>query len=310
MDSDLELRRRAETQHGLVTTAMATSLGLGRHQLRRMTASGRWERLSPRVLRLVGAPRTEEQGALAAVLNAGDAACLSVRSAVAWWDVPGFALRPHELSRPRNSTKRGGDGVAHEPRHLPPEHVTVRRGVPVTTPARTIVDLAGAFSPQRVERALDTLWARSLVSFDSLRSMVDELGGRGRPGTTTMRTLLAERSPDYIAPESRLERRFIDLLESAGEEPFDRQVAIGDERGRIGRVDQYDRSRRLVVEIDSWRFHSSPSDRRNDAIRDARLRAIGCTVHRVTEEDLLTRPADVLATIRALRRAADRAIAS
>lgn len=305
MDPDLELRRIAEQQHGLVTTTQAVELGLSRQQLWWRRRSGEWEQIGNVAIRLVGSPRTDGQRALGAVLSAGASAALARQSAAAWWIVPGFALEPFHVVRQRNATTRGGDSGPHESRMLPAHHVTVRGDVPVTTPARTVFDLAGVCHPLRVERALDTFWARNLITHASLTSIVHELGRRGRTGTRLMRRLLADRSPDYVAPETKLESRFVSLIGDAGDEPFERQVVLGDVGGRIGCVDFYDRARRLVVEIDSWRFHSSPSDRRNDAARDARLHSIGCTVHRVCEDDLIRRPAVVLATIRALRKQVD-----
>ncbi|MBK5221858.1 MAG: DUF559 domain-containing protein [Acidimicrobiia bacterium] len=64
-----------------------------------------------------------------------------------------------------------------------------------------------------------------------------------------------------------------------------------------------------MVEVDSARFHTSPSDRRNDARRDVRLNAVGYAVHRVREADLLAAPQDVLAAVRAARSACDTLLA-
>lgn len=299
------MRRIAEEQHGVVSNAQAYALGLSPQQLWRISSSEGWERINPQVIRVVGAPPTAGQRALAAVLGAGTSACVTLLSAAAWWDLPGFPLDPVQVARHRNSTERGGDGSAREPRSLPSHHVTIRRAVPVTTPVRTIFDLAGSCHPLRVERALDTFWARRLVSAESLGCIVEEHARRGRPGSRLMRELLDARGEGFIPIESRLEARFVALLEDAGEEPFEHQVDLGDADGPIGRVDCLDRARRLVVEVDSDRYHTSLVDRRADAVRDARLRAVGYAVHRVREPDLIHRPAQVLRDVRDIRHSLD-----
>ena len=154
--------------------------------------------------------------------------------------------------------------------------------------------------PLRVERALDTMWARRLVDAAQLADVVADLAQRGRKGSTLMRELLAARDIEYRAPESRLERRFMSIIDGAGDEAFERQVQLGDDRGPIGRVDFLDRRRRLVVETDSDRYHSSPSDRAADARRDARLSRAGFEVLRIDEATLATPPV-VLLHVRSAR---------
>lgn len=302
MPNDHALRQIAEQQFGLVRRVQALDAGFSRHQLRRLTGSG-WSRENAQTMRLVGAPRTEAQLALAAVWAHGEFAALSAESAAAWWQVPGFELEPLHVLRRKDATSRGGDR-RHESRELPTHHIQVHRGVPVTTPARTVFDLAGCCHPKRVERALDTMWARHLIDAVSLGDIVAELARRGRCGSTLMRELLAQRDREYRAVESGLERRFVQIIESAGEEPFERQVVLGDQHGPIGRVDFLDRPRRLVVETDSDLYHSSPSDRANDARRDGRLREAGFDVVRIGEAEL-EQPHRVLARIRLARALVD-----
>ena len=115
-----------------------------------------------------------------------------------------------------------------------------------------------------------------------------------------MRDLAAARDVEYRAPESGLERRFIEILAAAGVEPFERQVQLGDADGPIGRVDFFDHARRLVVETDSDLYHSSLSDRAADAARDDRLRRAGFDVLRI-DEGTLGAPHLVLSLVRSAR---------
>ena len=174
----------------------------------------------------------------------------------------------------------------HEPRKFPDHHRVILRGMWVTTPDRTLFDLAATDHPRRVERALDTAWSKNLVSGRSLRRMLAELAKRGRTGITTMRLLLADRPDDWVPPASALESRFDHLRQRAGLPAMRRQVDLGGDHAWIGRVDFVNRELGLVVEVQSERFHASPTDRTFDAHRRRELEAAGFTVVFVWEHEL------------------------
>lgn len=173
--------------------------------------------------------------------------------------------------------KRKRLAVVHEPVRFAPHHVVVLHGIKVTTPARTIFDLANLRNqhPKRTERALDTAWSRRLVSFTSLARMLGDLEGRGRRGIVLMRTLLEERGAGCVPADSNLERRFEELARAEGFAGLARQVELGDDLDRIGRVD--------FVEL----------DRRRDEKRYELLRSQGWVVESFTEDDLFFRAAEV-----------------
>lgn len=298
------LRELAEDQHGVVARTQCHRMGFDRDALRPEVDNRRWEALSPRVLRLVGAPRTARMRVMAGVLDAGEGAVASHRTAAALWRLPGFDLGAPEVSR-----LHGGDNEPielaelHHPRLLPPAHCTVVEGIPVTTPARTLFDLAGVLPPGRTERALDNALAMSPGLLPVLHRMLPELAQRGRTGIRLMRELLADRPVGYIAPASGLEARVVHLLDEVGIRTR-RQVDVGGDDW-IGRVDLLVVGTRLIVEVDSNRFHTSKLDRDRDAQRDAALRNAGYDLVRVTEEEAWHRPSDVTRKVRlAVRRAA------
>ncbi|HEX2039912.1 MAG TPA: DUF559 domain-containing protein, partial [Acidimicrobiales bacterium] len=293
------LRRRAEEQHGVVSRSQCRLLGLDYDRIRIGIRRGEWERVSPRVVRLVGAPRTERSELMAAVLDAGDSAVASRRSAAALWGLPGFSLGDLDVTRPHDGDyHRPSLGRLHQTRRLPPHHVTSVDGIPVTTPARTIFDLAGMLTPARTERALDNALASSPALLRALHRTLPELAERGRTGTTVMRELLAARPMGYIAPASGLEARLIRILEEAGIAAR-RQVDLGGDDW-IGRHDLLVTGTNVVVEVDSARFHTALLDRERDARRDDELRAAGFVPVRITEEDVWRAPATVIQTIRAV----------
>ncbi|HSL60133.1 MAG TPA: type IV toxin-antitoxin system AbiEi family antitoxin domain-containing protein [Acidimicrobiales bacterium] len=283
-DTARRIRRLAEHQLGLLSRTQATELGLDHWAVARRMASGELDEPRPGVLRIAGSPRTDAQLVAVELMAAGPDAAVSHTTAAWWWGVPGFGPRPVHVTRSRADTRARRN--VHQTRVWPAHHRVRRDGLWVTSPARTVADLAGLVHPARAERAADRLWIDRHLSGEELANVLGELQGRGRRGIAVLRRLADERGPGYIPPESSLERRFHRLLDDWGEPPLERQVVIYDDEGEIGRVDALDRGRRIVVEIDSERHHTSIVDRRADAERDARLRRAGYEVVRITEEML------------------------
>lgn len=296
MDEMRILRSVAERQHGVVSRAQCRLAGADRLAVRHSIARGEWARLSPRVLCLVGAPITDRSALMAAVLDAGNRAAASHRAAAALWRIPGFDLSLLDVSRPHDGDyHRSSLGVLHATRSLPGHHVTTVDGIPVTTPARTIFDLAGLVHPYGTERALDNASAMSPGLLRALHRMLPELAERGRTGITLMRELLAVRPLGYVAPASGLEARLVRILAQAGIKAR-RQVDLGGDDW-IGRHDFLVEGTNVVVEVDSARFHTSLLDRERDAHRDEELRAAGFVPVRVTEEDVWHAPDNVIQTV-------------
>jgi very-short-patch-repair endonuclease len=169
-----------------------------------------------------------------------------------------------------------------------------------------VFDLSDVLPLGRLARVLDDAWGLKLLKADGLYETLEELRGRGRGRVAWMRMLIEERGHDYSAPESGLERRFRRLLEKDGQPPMEYQVDVGGDQW-IARVDALDRKAKLIVQIDSERHHSSLLDRRKDEQQDTALRALGWTVVRITEADLVRRPAWVATIVRAARSVASAA---
>ncbi|MGZ4736095.1 MAG: DUF559 domain-containing protein [Acidimicrobiia bacterium] len=288
----------AATQHGLITRPQALALGVTISGLKHRVRSGRWRSVTRGVFTLTGAIDTPRQRALAAVLAAGDDAMLSHRSAAALHDLPGFAIDPVTVSVCRNGRRKLAGVKLEQTLKLPDHHVTVVDRIPCTTIARTLFDLCGDVHARRAERALDTALARRAVSLPVLWRVLIDLAEHGRAGTVLFRTLLDERSEEYVAPESELEACFIELTRRYGLSEPERQVDLGDDDGWIGRVDFLFRGARIVVEVDGAEFHDGLVDRRNDDARDARLIAAGWTVLRFRWDDVVHHAGDVARAIR------------
>jgi very-short-patch-repair endonuclease len=282
----MDLFTLASTQHSAVAVQQLRALGLTYDAIEHLVQSGQWARRSPMVIVRAGSPRSYGQDASIAVLDAGADAGLSHYAGAAWFAVPGNRLRPLHVSRLRNSTSTPSRfAIIHEPRCLPPHHLTVHRGVRVTVPSRIPFDIACLGDAGGAERVLDRAWARGLLNHASTMRMLGELAGRGRKGITLMRELLDTRGPDYRPNDTGLEDRFHELARPVGFR-FERQRNLCDMGEWLGRVDFVDERRLLVAEVDSALYHEALIDQRKDAVRQAALEAAGYAVHRFTDHQL------------------------
>ena len=291
----------AGRQHGLVTTPQVMDLGGTRHVITHMVACGQWDRVTPMLLRRVGSPRSRGQRVMAAVLDAGEGAGLSHRSAAAWWRLRGFLLADIEVMRLRsmNSIPPRLARTIHEPRCLPSHHLTVLDWVPITVPSRIPFDLA-ATQPWLAAKALDRAWTANLLTFTSSTLMLDDLAERGRKGITLMRELLAERGPDYRPNDTNLEDRFQELAREAGFYDLERQRNLLD-REWLGRVDFVSAERMLVIEVDSAFCHGALVDEADDLVRTEALTAAGYRVERFTDNEVWFDPKGTVTRLRTIR---------
>jgi very-short-patch-repair endonuclease len=302
MDLDHLLRKAARPQRGVLTIEQAHDLGASESAIRHRILTGAFERLAPRIIVVGGVPLTTDLRRYAAWLECGGRSALSHETAAAHWRLPGFRAQPFHVVRLR-------DGVfppvslatVHTTRVLPDTQYVCAEGLNITTPTRTLFDLAARVHPGRLERLVDWAWSHRLTSWRLLDRTLRELQGRGRTGITVMRRLLDDRPATYEPPASNLEARFQKVLCDDGQEAMDRQVDIGDESRWIGRVDFVDRARKVIVEVQSDVHHTSVSDARDDAERRVRLSAGGWRFCEVREFEIWHGPRSAMQRIRQAR---------
>jgi len=300
---DAVINQLAIIQHGVVARRQLRDAGVRADAIDCRVDRGMLVPKSPRVFRVGGAPDGQKARLMAALLDAGPDVVVSHHSAAALWALPGFHSEPVHVTSVRHRVAKGSlIGVVHEPRCLLPAHQTSLDGIPITTPARTLFDLAGCreIGSVRLERLVDAAWSRRLVSFGALHQMLGDLAKRGRPGIRVMRQVLADRPADYIAPESGLESRFRDLARLAGFRDLRLQVDVSGAEGWIGRVDFCDSDRRLIFEIGDNLHHGSISDRRRDRDRHEALEGDGWLVVEVNGFDIFHRSNALVARLRRL----------
>jgi very-short-patch-repair endonuclease len=296
MDARLErLTAIAAGQHGVFSRCQARDLDIGRATLRSGVQHGRWTPVSTRVFRMAGVREEPRTRIMAAVLDCGTGAAASHTTAALLHRLPGFAPDPVHVTctrRPRSQL-----GIVHHSTSLGLRQVA---GVPVTSVARTLLDLGAIVHPDRVERAVDTALARKLVTYDELATVLRDLSASGRPGVRALRTALAGRSPTEAPPASELERRFRDLLRRHGLPQPERQVVLGSKDDIAGRVDCWFRGAGLVVELDGRAYHSATLDRLEDGRRDLVLLRSGQRVLRLTWQHVVERPLEVVTALEEL----------
>lgn len=289
----------AARQHGSVTVCQLQELEATESTIRHMVRSGQWIRVTPRVLRRAGTPRTRAQELVEAALDGGRDAAISHLSGCAWY---GLNVKPGRtvVTRLRGTTNRPARlSQIHEPRYFPPHHRTVHQGVPIVVPSRLPFDIAATL-PSMTERILDRAWARGLLSYLTMCAMLDEVAERGRPGIRLVRELLAERGKDYRPNDTNLEDRFQQLAREAGLHDLVRQREMFG-REWIGRVDFVDVKRRLVIEVDSAFCHAALIDEAADLERTDALTADGWRVERFTDTEIWFDPKGAIARLRTLR---------
>lgn len=283
MDSrDARCGLLAAEQHGCITLAQAARCGISGEGVRRRVREGRWRRILPRVYVVRGAPSTWEQRLFAAVLWAGDAAAVSGPSAAALWGFPEFARAGVEISYPGAKQSRAGVTVRRVALELC--DVARIRGIPVTSPARTLADIAGMTSIDRFDAAFHYCLHANLTCLASLEELAHRRAGPGFRGCARLREAVAAYAGDPAAA-SPLEARLARRLRSSNLPPARRQHEVRVE-GRRRYLDFAWPHRLVAVEVDGYRWHSSRSSWRKDRDRLGALRRAGWTIVHAARDDV------------------------
>lgn len=270
---DLRVANVAGEQRGLITWRQLLEAGVSRSAASRRIASGRLHRVHPG-LYLVGHPVAPPLALeLAALLVSGPDAVLSHDTAARLW-----GLRPAGPAAAVDVTVIGScpsrrPGIrAHRTARLDRADLRRRHGLALTSPARTIVDLAARVSSRELERVLADAVASRLASGPEVRAALAR--APRRRGASALRELLAE-TPKLTRSEA--ERDFLALIRSA-------RLPLPQTNVRVGRfeVDCLWREQRLVVEIDGFTYHSGTRAYDRDRVRDDELESVGYRVRRVT----------------------------
>jgi very-short-patch-repair endonuclease len=283
----------AERQHGVAALHQLLTLGLSRDAIYRYVRDGWLHHVHQGVYAVGRRTLTPSGHRMAAVLACGPSSFLSHNAAAAHWairasshpviDVTVAGMK--RASRPRIR--------AHYTKALHPEDTTILHSIPITSPARTLLDLAAGLKPEHLVKAIEEAERQRIFDLLALDRAIARTPRRR--GTKKLREVLAayREPPDT---HSHLEQRFYELIRNDPTIP-DPQVNVmvaGLE------VDFFWPATRLVVELDSRSYHANPRAFENDRVRDARLLRAHCHVLRITHQRMRTDSAGVLADVRSL----------
>jgi hypothetical protein len=292
----------AERHHGVVSWKQLAVLGMTADERHTRIAAGRLHRIHRGVYGVVAYKLLRTEGRmLAAVFAVGDGAVLSHRSAGLLWGLLSPTGRAPEVAVARKVKPRSGIQL-HCLRSLPDGHVTRRNGIPCTTVARTLVDLAGVLPARRLEQAIGQAEVLGLFDRNQIEAILD--ASPQRRGRRTLRDLLGLDLATTLT-RSELEELFLALCDRAGLPRPELNVPFTLPDGTEIVIDALWRSAGLAVELDGKAYHSSWRAQVRDRRRDAQLMLAGLRPLRLTAEDLTG--ANASATIALLRELVRRA---
>jgi predicted transcriptional regulator of viral defense system len=295
--ADFRLAALAERQHGVVTVRQLRALGLSSSAVRYRVGVGRLHPIH-RGVYAVGHRQLSENGRfLAAVAAVGTGAVLSHLAAGSLWglapwrDGVGIDVSVTRSVRPRPGIR------LHVVRSLPRTDTTRRAGIPVTTPARTLLDLAGVLGEKALARAVHEGEVQRVVTNIDLREQLH--AATGRREVAVLRALV-DQGP--VPTRSGLEDATFALLRRHG---FPRPEINTRPPGLPAWVEvDLLGGTPVAIEVDGDRFHATRWRRRLDARKQALLEAAGYRVIRLTREQVSTESAQ---TVRRIRRALEAA---
>lgn len=254
----------------------------------------RWEQLYRGVYRLRGTPKTWEQRLFAACLASVEGV-VSYKAAGAAWGFPGFHRRVVEITIPR-ARRFKADFPVHQSVYLPRTDLTRKGVIPITTPLRTVIDLAGVVSKDVLEETFDDVLVRGLVSIGKVDRWLEKLP-TPLPGIGQFRKVVDARRDGGI-PESVMETRLFRELRKRGVERPQCQHIIYVDGKFVKRADFAYLQERIVIEMDSRGFHQRQREFDRDRATSSRLGVAGWLVLPFTWTQLVEDPDFVCGTIR------------
>ncbi|HEX2023753.1 MAG TPA: hypothetical protein VHF00_03560 [Acidimicrobiales bacterium] len=287
---DVTVNRLAARQYSLAHRQQVLDVGMTARQIQARLNAGWLVPVHQSVYRVGDGAPPPEQPVMAACLATRGVA--SHRSAGVLWGLRGIQAPVAEITL-LGDRRRPLPGVrVHRTGMLEPIDVSRVRRIPVTTPARTLLDLGAVAAAEVVESALEDALMRRLVSFDLLARTLERLGGPGRSGAGVLRALVEERDPATAPTQSVFEDAVLRVLRKAGlPEPVRQHTVAG------VRLDFAYPLHRLGIEADSRIWHGARTDVQRNSDKANRLLAHGWRVLHFTWFDLRHRPEYVVACV-------------
>jgi hypothetical protein len=279
---DVVLAALAADQHGVFALFQLTALGLSASAVRSRVATGRLYRVYPGVYALTPPSLLTIEGRyMAAVLACGPGAALSHRSAAALRGLRRTERSGIDVTVPNRSCRRHAGIDVHRSTTLRPEDVTMVRGIPCTTVARTILDVAEVIKPRQLEAVFEQADQEEVLDLRALNEQVAL--SPTRVGASRVKKLIDEYEFGQGVTWSELERDFKAMIAPAGiPMPMINHFIVLSDGEEAIRRDFYWPECRLVIETDGWRVHRTRAAVERDRRNDQRLTMDGYLVVRMT----------------------------
>ena len=283
-----DLARIGGASHGVVTRPELVDVGVSPEEIKQRVARGTLLREYPGVYRVGHRAPSLEASYLAAVRACGDDALLSGQAAA---HLLGLLRGPAPKPEVTAPTERRVEGIrTRRSRHMDARDATTWNRIPVTTVARTLVDLAAVLGIDELARACHEAGVRHRTAPTEVEAV---LARRPRSrGAASLRRILRG---DVRVTLSKLEARFLAHLDEAGLPLPETNRPAG---GR--RVDCRWPDRRLTVEVDGYRYHHSRHAWEQDRRREREAHARGDDFRRYTYGDVFERSEAMVAELRRL----------
>jgi very-short-patch-repair endonuclease len=284
----------ADRQHGVVSRGQLLAARLGPGAIARGIDAGRLRPVFRGVYAVGHVALRREGWWMAALLACGEGAALSHRTAATIWGLTTGPTFPIDVTTSTDHGRKHRQITSHRMR-LHPLDALLRDNLRLTTPSRTIVDLAATLEGRALREAVER--AQDVRRFDP-NDIRDTLArAPRRKGTRRLEDLMTLMSPDEDNARSHLERLFLTLTRRA---KLARPTTNHEIAGR--RRDFAWPDHGLVVETDGYRYHSSRAAKRRDNRRDRQLTALGWRPIRFTYEEVAFEPGVVGAELAELLR--------
>jgi len=299
-DRTRELIEYARAHGGIVTAREALALGMSSTTLARRLEAGVLVRIKRGLFRLAGTEE-EHDSTLEAACRHLDAV-VSHESAGRLHRFDGLAWINPTVTVPHRHTKHFEGVHVHQSTDLSDDHLLWIRGLRVTNPERTIIDLAATLSEARIDWVLDRALSGGSVGLENLADLFASLARRGKPGTTVMRRLLEKRGQDYLPPDTVLEQRLLSVIESGGLPRPTPQFTPPWLAPTAGRVDLAYPEHKLIIEGDSRKWHLLMESFETDRQRDNQAQLAGWRILRFTWRQIMDEPEMIIASVTAALR--------
>jgi predicted transcriptional regulator of viral defense system len=285
---DAKVADLAARQHGVVARWQLRRLKLGKGWIDHRLEVGALHPVFRGVYAVGHAKVTPRGRLMAAVLACGPDAVLSHRDAAVLWGIGENGRRRIDVTVPGRRRKRREDIDMHLVRSLHPNDRTEIDGIPVTSLERTLLDISEIWPQRRTERAIEAAERNRIIDVKAIEELMKRTKGRRlRPLKAALTSCLSE----GVHTKQELERLFLDVCRDYGIPLPQVNVAIAGYE-----VDAAWPERKLVVELDSRRFHHTTRAFERDRDKDAALQLAEMRVVRLTWQ-MLQNPAAAAAKV-------------